>query len=247
MKNQRSILKSVFVFCLVGIIYSCEQNPVNPSLKLDEVLIPQGYVQDENPSMDNQSKLEELRLENPDEQFYYLKYVNGPASSFKEIMFPQKELVIKSIDSDKGTNQEAKRIYHGVIVKKIKGELKNEIFTIIDQQPQPFGGMKVFYSYVSENMKYPEQAIKRKIEGKVFVEFVVDEQGKLINVKAVKGIGSGCDEEAVRVISEAPIWKPAKVADMSVKIRMILPITYRLSHPQENSGNTAKLEEVILN
>lgn len=245
MKDQRSILKSVFVFCLVGIIYSCEQNPVNPSLKLDEVLIPQGYVQDENPSMDNQSKLEELRLENPDDQFYYLKYVNGPASSFKEIMFPQKELVIKSIDSD-GMNREDKK-YHGVIVKKIEGDPADEVFTILDHQPRPIEGIKTFYEYISENMKYPEQAKEMGIEGKVFVEFVVDKNGNLTKVKAIKGIGAGCDEEAVRVLKDAPNWTPGNTGGMDVGVRMILPITYRLSHPQENSGNTTKIEEVNFN
>jgi protein TonB len=88
--------------------------------------------------------------------------------------------------------------------------------------------MKAFYHYIQENLKYPEEAKKQGIEGKVFVQFVVDKDGKLTEVKAVKGIGAGCDEEAVRVIKEAPAWNPATVVDMPVKIRMILPITYKL-------------------
>ena len=228
MKTQKSIFKSLFALCLIGIIYSCEQQPINPSLKLDEVFIPEGYVQVDNLSMDNQSRLEELRLENPEDQYYYLKYENGPVGSLQEMMFPQKELLIKAIDSDRGINPQDKPKYHGVIVKKIKGDWRDEEFIIIDNQPSPKNGMKIFYTYVAENLKYPEEARSKGVQGKVFAEFIVDREGKLTKVKVVKGIGSGCDEEAVRVLGEAPNWNPGKVVDMPVMVRMILPITYKL-------------------
>ncbi len=228
MKNRNAKMKSLLIVVVMGILFSCEQSPVNPSQILDEVFIPQGYVQDHNPSMDNQSRLDELRLENPNDQFFYLKFVNGPASSLKEIMFPQKELVIKSIDSERGENRKDKQKFYGVIVKKIMGDISKEVFTILDRQPQPANGMKQFYAFISENMRYPAKAKKLGIEGKVFVEFVVDNNGKLTEVKAIKGIGVGCDEEAERVLKEAPNWDPGKVADMNVGVRMILPITYKL-------------------
>ncbi len=66
------------------------------------------------------------------------------------------------------------------------------------------------------------------IEGKVFVEFVVDKDGTITNVKAIKGIGAGCDEEAKRVIEGAPKWSPGKQRGRPVKVRMILPITFKL-------------------
>jgi protein TonB len=78
-------------------------------------------------------------------------------------------------------------------------------------------------------MKYPAQARRMGIEGKVFVEFVVDKDGTLTEVKTVKGIGAGCDEEAVRVIQSAPKWKPGKQRGRPVKVRMILPIIFKLS------------------
>ena len=66
------------------------------------------------------------------------------------------------------------------------------------------------------------------IEGKVYVQFVVDKDGTLTDVKALKGIGAGCDEEAVRVIQEAPKWKPGKQRGRPVKVRMVLPIIFKL-------------------
>ena len=103
-----------------------------------------------------------------------------------------------------------------------------EIFTIVEDQPTPDGGMAAFYQFVQKNLKYPAQARRMGIEGKVFVQFVVDKNGTLTEVQAVKGIGAGCDEEAVRVIEGAPKWKPGKQRGRSVKVRMILPITFKL-------------------
>ncbi len=104
----------------------------------------------------------------------------------------------------------------------------DEIFTIVEDQPTPIGGISAFYQYVQKKMKYPAQARRMGIEGKVFVQFVVDKDGSITEVKAVKGIGAGCDEEAVRVIKGSPKWKPGKQRGRSVKVRMILPIPFKL-------------------
>ncbi|MCC5928527.1 MAG: energy transducer TonB [Cyclobacteriaceae bacterium] len=107
-------------------------------------------------------------------------------------------------------------------------EVADEIFTIVEDQPEPEGGMAAFYQYVNKNIKYPAQARRMGIEGKVFVQFVVERDGTLTEVQAIKGIGAGCDEEAVRVIEGAPKWKPGKQRGRPVKVRMILPITFKL-------------------
>jgi protein TonB len=73
------------------------------------------------------------------------------------------------------------------------------------------------------------------IEGKVFVEFIVDKDGKLTNIKVVRGIGGGCDEEAIRVISRMPNWKPGKQRGMPVKVRMIIPIHFVLEDSERKS------------
>jgi periplasmic protein TonB len=110
----------------------------------------------------------------------------------------------------------------------VEEEVAEEIFTIVEDQPQPKGGMAAFYEYVGKNLKYPAQARRMGIEGKVFVEFVVDKDGTITDVKAIKGIGAGCDEEAIRVIQLAPKWSPGKQRGRPVKVRMILPITFKL-------------------
>lgn len=101
-------------------------------------------------------------------------------------------------------------------------------YDIIEDQPDPVGGIQAFYQYVGKKLKYPKDARRHGIQGKVFVQFVVDKDGELINVKIIKGIGSGCDLEAKHVVKNSPPWNPGKQRGQAVKVRMILPITFKL-------------------
>ncbi len=107
-------------------------------------------------------------------------------------------------------------------------EETEEIFTVVEESATPKGGMQAFYKYVSEKIKYPAQARRMGIEGRVFVEFVINKDGSLTDVKAIKGIGAGCDEEAVRIVQSAPSWNPGKQRGKAVKQRYTLPIIFKL-------------------
>lgn len=107
-------------------------------------------------------------------------------------------------------------------------EETEEIFIIVEDAPEPKGGMQAFYSYVGENIKYPRQAQALNIEGRVFVQFVVNKDGKLTDVTVVRGIGGGCDEEAVRIVKSAPAWKAGKQRGRPVRVKMVLPITFKI-------------------
>lgn len=113
-------------------------------------------------------------------------------------------------------------------IEAMPEEKVDEIFSIVEVQPTPVGGMKVFYNYISHNLQYPNKAKRMGVEGRVFVEFVVEKNGSLTDVKAVKGIGGGCDMEAVRVLSNAPNWKPGKQRGVPVRVRMVMPIMFKL-------------------
>lgn len=107
-------------------------------------------------------------------------------------------------------------------------EETDQIFTIVEESASPKGGMPAFYKYVGEKIKYPPQARRMGIEGRVFVEFVIAKDGTLTEVKAIKGIGAGCDEEAVRIVQSAPPWNPGKQRGKPVKQRYTLPIIFKL-------------------
>ncbi|MFW5759399.1 MAG: energy transducer TonB [Cyclobacteriaceae bacterium] len=142
---------------------------------------------------------------------------------------PDEEEVEEEIDFNLDVEVTEESVIEEIVFEEEpEEEVAEEVFTIVEDQPTPKGGMAAFYEYVQKNLKYPAQARRMGIEGKVFVQFVVDTDGSITEVTSVKGIGAGCDEEAVRVLRNAPKWNPGKQRGRSVKVRMILPITFRL-------------------
>lgn len=105
----------------------------------------------------------------------------------------------------------------------------DSIFLIVEKKPEPVNGFGNFYSSLSRNVKYPQQARRIGTEGKVYVEFVVNRNGELADLKVIKGIGSGCDEEAMRVLALTK-WEPGKQRGRPVRVKMVLPISFQLSH-----------------
>jgi protein TonB len=145
------------------------------------------------------------------------------------IEVPDEEEIEEEIEIDLDVEMTEETVIEEVVFEEApEEEAVDEIFTIVEDQPTPNGGMSAFYQFVQKKLKYPAQARRMGIEGKVFVQFVVDKDGTLTEVQAVKGIGAGCDEEAERVIKSAPRWNPGKQRGRAVKVRMILPITFKL-------------------
>ncbi|MEJ2595383.1 MAG: energy transducer TonB, partial [bacterium] len=87
---------------------------------------------------------------------------------------------------------------------------EEEIFTVVESMPEFPGGMGELMKYLATNIKYPPLAKESGIQGRVFINFVVEPDGAISNVKVLRGIGGGCDEEAVRVVESMPKWKPGK-------------------------------------
>ncbi|MDF9799826.1 TonB family protein [Catalinimonas alkaloidigena] len=115
------------------------------------------------------------------------------------------------------------------------------IYTVVENQPEPEGGIKEFYQHIGQNLKYPAQARRMGIEGKVFVQFVVNEYGELSEFQTLKGIGAGCDNAAIEALQSAPAWNPGTTQGKPVKVRMVMPITFKLDHGDNSS--TRKVEE----
>ncbi|MEQ9402396.1 MAG: energy transducer TonB [Cyclobacteriaceae bacterium] len=94
--------------------------------------------------------------------------------------------------------------------------------------PSYEGGIEEFYTFISKNIKYPRTAQIMGTEGKVFVKFIVERDGTLSDIHVIKGIGSGCDKEAVRVVSMANRFKPGKQGEVRVRVQMVVPISFKL-------------------
>lgn len=108
-------------------------------------------------------------------------------------------------------------------------EKADEIFDVVETMPTPPGGMEGWNKYLSSNLKYPTQARRMGIEGTVYVVFVVNTDGSIQDVEILRGIGGGCDEEAMRVVANAPNWEPGKQRGKPVRVKMRLPIRFKLS------------------
>ena len=102
------------------------------------------------------------------------------------------------------------------------------ILSVCEEMPEFPGGAEKFMEYLSSNIKYPEEAKEKGISGRVFIQFVVEKDGSVSNVKVMKGIGGGCDEEAVRVVKAMPKWKPGKQKGKPVRVNYILPVSFKL-------------------
>lgn len=98
----------------------------------------------------------------------------------------------------------------------------------VDVDPEFPGGMKALYKYLAESIHYPEQAKKEKIQGRVFIHFVIEKDGSIAEAEVKRGIGGGCDEEALRVVNAMPKWTPGKVRGENVRVQFNLPITFTL-------------------
>ena len=103
------------------------------------------------------------------------------------------------------------------------------VYNIVEQMPEFPGGEQAMMKFVAENVKYPQEAKDKNISGRVFVSFVVEKDGSVSNVKVLRGIGGGCDEEAARVISAMPKWKPGKQKGEPVRVSYQIPINFKLA------------------
>ena len=103
-----------------------------------------------------------------------------------------------------------------------------DTYLMVEAEPEFPGGMEALMKYLSENIKYPEQAKKENIQGKVYMRFVVERDGSIVDAEILRGIGGGCDEEALRVVNAMPKWEPGKQKGTPVRVQYNLPIVFKL-------------------
>lgn len=105
---------------------------------------------------------------------------------------------------------------------------EQQIFMVVESMPEFPGGETALHQYLAENIKYPQMAKESGIQGRVFVTFVVERNGKVTDVKVLRGIGGGCDEEAIRVVQNMPSWTPGKQRGKPVRVQFNLPVKFTL-------------------
>ncbi|MBK0381566.1 TonB family protein [Pedobacter sp. SD-b] len=130
---------------------------------------------------------------------------------------PNAEIVINTPVGNGPVNQE-------------KTEDTNEIFQNVEVLPAFPGGLDAFGKYLGKNLRYPPVAKEAGIQGRVYCQFVVEKDGSLTDIKVVRGIGGGCDEEAIRVLKTSPKWSPGIQNGRPVRVSYTVPIFFQLQN-----------------
>lgn len=117
-----------------------------------------------------------------------------------------------------------------VPVVEIKKKEEPEFYMHVEQMPEFGSGVNELMEYLSDRITYPELARSSGIEGTVVIQFVIDPKGQVTNVTLVRGIGGGCDEVAIKIVSNMPDWSPGKQQGRAVPVKMTLPIKFNLKH-----------------
>jgi protein TonB len=105
----------------------------------------------------------------------------------------------------------------------------DEIFRFVEQEPEFIGGNEMLLKYINDHLRYPENASDALVEGRVIVEFIVHNDGSISDVRVVRGLGYGCDEEAMRLFKNMPKWNPGKQHGKAVNVIYSLPIIFVLN------------------
>ncbi|MCQ6961260.1 energy transducer TonB [Mucilaginibacter aquariorum] len=114
-------------------------------------------------------------------------------------------------------------------VKQVVEENPNQIFTAVEQSPTFPGGEGAFGKYLQKNMRYPAIARENNVQGRVVLTFVVERDGSLTDIKVLRSLGSGTDEEAVRVLKASPKWKPGIQNGRPVRVQYSIPVNFTLA------------------
>ena len=134
--------------------------------------------------------------------------------------------IISSEDDASAAQQET--FVAPVVEEEEEEEAAQQIFTVVEKQPEFPGGTAELFKYLGKAIKYPVIAQENGIQGRVVCSFVVNRDGSIVDIQVMRGVDPSLDKEAIRVISEMPKWKPGEQRGKPVRVRFILPVQFRL-------------------
>ncbi|MCF8343163.1 MAG: energy transducer TonB [Bacteroidales bacterium] len=129
------------------------------------------------------------------------------------------------------SDEEAREVV--IMINDSSTSIDEDVFVVVEQMPEFPGGDEAMYKYIADTISYPEKAKKLGLQGRVFVTFVVERDGSINQARILRGIGGGCDEEALRVVQDMPKWKPGIQRGKPVRVQYNLPIKFTLSAPND--------------
>ena len=137
-------------------------------------------------------------------------------------------LIFFACSSPEEKNKENKDIPNTKVETVNESTTEDPVFLVVEVMPEYIGGESAMYEFIGKNIKYPDEAKKEGIQGRVFISFVVEKDGQISNIEILRGIGGGCDEEAVRVLKSMPNWTPGQQRGVPVRVQYRMPIKFTL-------------------
>lgn len=119
------------------------------------------------------------------------------------------------------------------------------IFKIVDQMPEFPGGMDKLLQFINDNMQYPAEARKKEVQGRVVIQFIVNENGYITEPTIMKSVDPSLDEEALRIIKMLPQWKPGTLHGKAVQVKYTVPVTFRLDKIKETPKNLQSTTQIL--
>lgn len=139
---------------------------------------------------------------------------------------------LKSLTSDTGIDIQMDSLGNAVMVKKVPAKIslddKAEVFFVVEDMPEFPGGENALRQFIANSVEYPDVAVKKGIQGKVYVTFVVSKDGSVANATIARGVDPALDTEALRVVNSLPKWKPGKQRGQAVNVSYTVPINFKL-------------------
>jgi len=156
---------------------------------------------------------------------------NGDTVAMNKFLASCGRIDTVNLDEHNKPTKDKKGVHHQTIKMVLNSGkvLKSDsIFFLTEVMPQFPGGDNGLYQYLKKNVVYPALAKVQKIQGRVYIEFIVERDGSVSHVKVTRGIGGGCDQEAARVVAQMPKWTAGKMKGAPVRVQYTLPVKFTL-------------------
>ncbi|MEO7988136.1 MAG: TonB family protein [Chryseolinea sp.] len=229
-----NVLSGAFFSILTGVLVLLIPF-LSSMMRGESVSASPDLIKDDLPLIFTQKPLVEVETRPEQVQPVRAENVNLPprvTTEITETVVPTNTEVMASLqnNSDAQVGEPVTTSNVGVGIIEPPVIVEPSVFIVVEVMPEYEGGLQAMYKFIQKKMRYPGVAERNEIQGTVYVSFVVDASGKVVDVGIVKGVSADLDKEAARVIAMMPGWKAGKQHDKNVSVRMTLPIKFQLNH-----------------
>lgn len=234
---KRKNLPAVIIVIIVAIIYLFSnighdgEKEEQPEVTAEEQIVPEIKETTYTYSVKTENSIE---ANTDNEQYTQLEFADENQQNQEQTLI-QSESQFALETENKVTEEVVSEVVDNEFFEsdntfeaKVEDYSKQRVFDIVEEMPSFPDGESELLEYIAKNIKYPQMARESGIQGRVFVNFIVEPDGSVSNVKIIRGIGSGCDEEALRVVKSLPKFNPGKQRGKAVRVSYTIPINFKL-------------------